>query len=138
DALVAIADDVIDSGTEGTTSAGPKIRHLAALRIDVEALARGAVEGDETCEIGGLGPVPVSVARDLLGESILKLVITKGVAVRNVTHLGRGATAAQRVALLWEQPTCERLGCGRRARLEIDHRDDYAKVRKTEVDKLDR
>jgi BarA-like signal transduction histidine kinase len=39
-------------------------------------------------------------ARDLLGESIVKLVITNGVDVANVTHLGRGPTAAQRIALL--------------------------------------
>jgi hypothetical protein len=44
------------------------------------------------CEITGVGPVPVEVARRLLGESILKLVITNGVDVANVTHLGRGPT----------------------------------------------
>ncbi|HMC72204.1 MAG TPA: hypothetical protein VKJ07_23805, partial [Mycobacteriales bacterium] len=49
-------------------------------------------------EITGLGPIPVSTARELLGDSILKLVITKGVDVLHVTHLGRGPNAAQRVA----------------------------------------
>jgi hypothetical protein len=39
-------------------------------------------------------------ARDLLGESIVKLVITNGVDGADVTHLGRGPTAAQRIALL--------------------------------------
>ncbi|HET6729590.1 MAG TPA: DUF222 domain-containing protein, partial [Jiangellaceae bacterium] len=47
----------------------PNPRYLALLRVDVEALRRGAVAGGELCEITGVGPVPVSVARDLLGES---------------------------------------------------------------------
>lgn len=130
DALVALAD-------RDDTTAAPKPRHLAILRVDLEALVRGSIEGDETCEIGGLGPIPVSVARDLLGDSILKLVITRGVDVRNVTHLGRGATIAQRIALLWERPICAREGCGRRARLEIDHREDWSQIHKTEVVNLE-
>ena len=48
----------------------------------------------------GLGPISVATAREMLGESVLKLVLTDGVAVRNVTHLGRGPTVAQKVALL--------------------------------------
>ena len=75
-------------------------KYLALIRLDYEALVRGAVEGEETCEIAGLGPIPVRIARDLLGDAILKLVITKGVDVANVTHLGRSPTVAQRVALL--------------------------------------
>ena len=42
------------------------------------------------------------IARELLGDAILKLVITKGVDVANVTHLGRSATMAQQVALSWQ------------------------------------
>ena len=49
----------------------------------------------------GVGPVPVSVAEGLLGRSVLQLVITRGVDVLNVTHLGRGPTAAQKIALAW-------------------------------------
>ena len=46
------------------SSGGPSIRqadpqHLALLRLDLEALWRGHVEGDELCEITGLGPIPV-------------------------------------------------------------------------------
>ncbi len=53
-------------------------RYLALLRVDAEALRRGRVQGAELCEIAGVGPVPVSVARDLLGDAVLKLVITPG------------------------------------------------------------
>jgi hypothetical protein len=111
-------------------------RYLALLRIDVEALRRGRIKGEEICEITGVGPVPVSVARDLLGEAIVKLVITNGVDVLNVTHLGRGPTAAQRAALMWMNPTCSVQGCNRR-RIEWDHREDWAKTRHTRMDELD-
>ncbi len=106
------------------------------MRLDVEAMMRGAVEGEQTCEIAGVGPVPVRIARDLLGESILKLVITKGVDVVNVTHLGRGPTAAQRVALLWSKPKCANEACSSTF-VQIDHREPWAKTKHTVLDELD-
>jgi len=72
-------------------------RFTAIVRADAQALVRGHVDGEEVCEIAGAGPVPVRVARELLGEAIVKLVITKAVDVVNVTHLGRSPTAAQRI-----------------------------------------
>jgi hypothetical protein len=87
----------------------------------LSALVNGRTQNGEVCEIAGVGPVPVATARALLGDAVLKLVLTQGVDVRNVTSLGRGPTAAQKVALLWEQPTCAVEHCGRRARLEADH-----------------
>ncbi len=41
---------------------------LALLRVDLDALVRGHVEGDALCDIAGVGPVPARVARGLLGE----------------------------------------------------------------------
>lgn len=111
-------------------------RYLALLRIDVEALRRGGVAGGELCEIAGVGPVPVSVAQQLLGEAVLKLVITRGVDVAHVTHLGRGPTAAQRVALAWTSPGCTVEGCPR-TRIEYDHREDWKDTRHTRLDELD-
>jgi hypothetical protein len=83
-----------------------------------------------------VGPVPVSVAKGLLGEAIVKLVITTGVGVANVTHLGRGPTAAQKAALLWMNPTCAVQGC-HRARVEWDHREPWAQTKHTRLDELD-
>jgi hypothetical protein len=111
-------------------------RYLALLRVDAAALQRGRVDGGELCEIAGIGPVPVSVARDLLGEAIVKLVITNGVDVANVTHLGRGPTTAQKIALMWTNPTCNAEGCHRR-RIEYDHRKPWAQTRHTRLDELD-
>jgi Domain of unknown function (DUF222) len=114
--------------------------HLALLRIDLKALVRGHTDGDELCEIAGVGPVPVDAARRLLGESVLKLVITNGVAVANVAHLGRGPSAAQRIALLWSSPACAVLGCPRlnHQGIEHDHRTPWTAVHETTLANIDR
>jgi hypothetical protein len=111
-------------------------RYLGLLRVDVAALRRGGVQGGELCEVAGVGPIPVSGAKELLGEAIVKLIITDGVDVLNVTHLGRGPTAAQRAALLWMNPTCSVDGC-HRTRVEWDHREPWAQTRHTRLDELD-
>ena len=111
--------------------------YLEIIRIDHTALRRGSVVGDEVCEIVGLGPIPVSVARELLGDAILKLVITKGVDVANVTHLGRSATVAQQVALWWKSAACTVLGCTRTRQLQNDHRYEWANTKRTRLDELD-
>jgi hypothetical protein len=85
-------------------------RYRALLRVDVTALNRGRVQGEELCEIAGVGPVPVSVVEGLLGRAVLHLVITRGTDVVNVTHLGRGPTAAQKVSLAWQTPYLLRRG----------------------------
>jgi hypothetical protein len=124
-----------DTGKKGRL-ADPQ--HLALLRLDVEALWRGYVEGDELCEVAGLGPVPVRVARALLGDAVLKLVLTKGVDVLNVTSLTRGPTQAMRYARLWTSPFCTVEGCTR-TRVEHDHRwgAEYKDTRHTRLDELD-
>ncbi len=139
DALVELARratgaSATPDATGSTKRANP--RFLALLRVDVEALVRGLVQGDEMCEISGVGSVPIRVARDLLGDSIVKLVITKGTDVLNVTSLGRGPTAAMRVALAWTSPTCTVEGCSR-THVETDHRVDWAETRHTRLDELD-
>jgi hypothetical protein len=110
--------------------------YLGLLRIDVAALQRGAVEGEELCEISGVGPVPVRRMRELVGDAALKLVLTKGVDVVSVTHLGRSPNIAQRIALAWTMPCCSVLGCAR-TWIEYDHRKDWAKCHVTRIDQLD-
>ncbi len=132
DALVALSD----RGAGGTEAAKPAPRYTTILRADLAAMRRGKVDDGEVCEIAGAGPIPVSSARELLGESVLKLVITKGVDVLNVTHLGRGPNAAQRIALLWSSDGCSVEGCAR-TRVEIDHRVPYAETGHTRLEELD-
>lgn len=116
----------------------PPPQHLALLRLDVEALWRGYTEGDELCEVTGLGPIPVEVARRLLGDAVLRLVLTKGEAVAHVTSLTRGPNQAMRYALLWTSPFCTVEGCTRTV-LEADHRfgAEYRHTRHTRLDELD-
>jgi hypothetical protein len=83
DAFIALAERTTAPDADKTKKPAP--RFIGFIRADIEALQRGSVEGDEVCEIAGLGPIPVTIARELLGDAILKLVITKGVDVANVS-----------------------------------------------------
>ena len=130
------------AGGDGERGDGPSRysrtdpKHLALIHIDLTALVRGHVAGDERCEIPGLGPISIQQARNLLGDSILKLVITKGDDVARIVHLGRGPNAAQTIALLWSNPMCIAQGCNQPAQ-EYDHRNPYATVKQTELFNLD-
>jgi hypothetical protein len=133
DALVRLAQ----RPAAATGRANPK--YVGLVRVDVEALTRGEVTGEERCEITGLGPVPVRVARRLLGDAVLHLVLTRGRDVATVAHLGRGPSAAQKLALLWTQPTCSRAGCDQPwTYAEVDHRTPWAATHHTVLDDLDR
>ncbi|HTL84519.1 MAG TPA: hypothetical protein VL856_05010, partial [Acidimicrobiia bacterium] len=135
DALLEMARRAGEPASGTTTACSP--RSMGLIRADLEALQRGGVEGDEVCEIVGLGPIPVTTARKLLGDAVLKLVLTKGVDVMNVTHLGRSPTVAQQVALWWRSPECTAEGCTRTRRLENDHRIDWVETHHTRLDELD-
>lgn len=113
--------------------------HLALLRADIAALRRGRAEGDELCEIAGVGPVSVTKARELLGDAVLKIVLTDGVDVQNVTSLTRRPSQAVQFAMLWASPTCVAEGCSR-THTEWDHRTghEWATTRHTRLDELDR
>jgi polyhydroxyalkanoate synthesis regulator phasin len=113
-----------------------RMKYQGIIRLDLAALVRGWVEGDELCEITGLGPIPINQARALLGESVLHLVLTNGSDVQNVTYLGRGPNAAQNIALLWSQPACQNIRCPH-LRTEHDHRDDWARTHITRLDSTD-
>lgn len=136
DALIDLARRATTDTPDSRPPARKRPGHLTLVRVDLAALVRGAVADGELCEITGLGPIPVSVARQILGDSILKLVITKGVDVANLTHLGRGPTAAQRLALLWSSPTCAVEGCNA-VRYQRDHRIPWTETKHTRLDELD-
>jgi len=120
------------SGAGGRQAVRPEKKVVAF--IDAEALNRGWVEGDETCEIAGVGPVSVSAVRRLLSDAFLSVVFRKGTDVVNVTHLGRQVTAAQRTALEARGCWCER--CGSRHLLDIDHNEGWTLTHDTRVEDL--
>jgi hypothetical protein len=113
---------------------------MIVVRLDWDALLRGwPIEG-EVCEIVGLGPVPVSVVRAMMasGDAFLAAVVTRGVDVAKVIHLGRRPTAYQGTALDWLSPTCTTEGCDATVRLETDHREDWARTKVTLLRWLER
>jgi hypothetical protein len=142
DALIELAnraDQPTDTEpADHTTTKKSKAPQLLGLvRADHAALVRGHVEGDEVCEIAGLGPIPVRIARDLLGDAVVKLVLTKGVDVANITHLGRGPTVAQKIALWWRTPQCTESDCTRVQRIQFDHREEWRTTHHTRLDEGD-
>ena len=137
DALVAMARAAM-SGGPGRKQAKGGSDAKVIVRVDHTALVRGHAEPGELCEISGVGPVPVSAVDRLLNEgAFLAAVITKGVDVLNVAHLGRQFTAHQRTALEFRDPECTVLGCCRTVGLERDHRTGWADTHVTRVDDAD-
>ncbi|MGO9030032.1 MAG: DUF222 domain-containing protein [Acidimicrobiales bacterium] len=136
DALVGLAcasrgtpadGDAGDRG-EGSGADGDRVRcgptgptAVVHVRVDHEALVRGHLEPGELCEIPGIGPIPVEVARRLAVDSILSVLVTEGVDVTAVSKARRTIPAVLRTALIERDPTCVVPGCEARDRLEIDH-----------------
>jgi hypothetical protein len=107
-------------------NSGERPTAQVALRVDAGALRRGSVEGEEVCEIPGIGPVPVAAARDLMGDALFHVVLTDGADVRAVTSHSRTVPASLRSALLERDRTCAVPGCTASRHLEIDHMVDFA------------
>jgi hypothetical protein len=124
-------------GSDSSGNGGPDAHVL--VRVDAAALRRGAVDGDEVCEIRGVGPVPVATARDLLGDCLLSILVTDGIDVRTVTSRRRTIPAGLRTALVERDPICVVPGCTVARGLEIDHwRVDFADGGPTELANLAR
>lgn len=142
DGLLAMAQAAHDGGEGGEGEGGAgggggsKAKGSATVIaiVDLAALRRGAVGVDETCEIVGVGPVPVSALDDLLGDAFFAAAIVDGVDIRRVVHLGRSATALQRTALWVRDRAC--VHCGGLHNLEIDHVDQWSGTQRTQLDQL--
>ncbi len=125
-----------DAGDAPPEPTGPRAQ--VTLRVDLGALRRGAVGPGEVCEIPGVGPVPVGTARALMGDALTRLVITDGVDVTTVCHLGRAIPAHLRTALLERDRRCVVPGCDVEDGLEIDHVRPFAEGGPTSLDNLAR
>jgi hypothetical protein len=119
-------------------AAAASVKHTVISRIDLGPLLTGEVHEGERCDVAGV-PVAPSVIRDLLdsGSALLRAVVTKGEAISGVVHYGRAPTAKQQTALEWLYPTCAVEGCSQTARLQRDHREDWARTKVTVLDLLD-
>ena len=140
DALVSMAKASV-SGSGSTTSSdstgGPKT--LVRTRVDLSALKRGHRNAGETCEIPGIGSVPVKAVREILGDSILELVLTNGTDVTTVCTDSRYIRKALRIALEERDQTCCVPDCNMSDPLEVDHwNTDFAKGGETSLHNLAR
>lgn len=122
------------SGDTATRSAARNTKVIVV--ADLAALRRGHAEAGETCEIRGVGPVPVDTARRLLGDAALAIVIKDGVDVKNVTHIGRNLTAHQQTVVEWWGLRCEVKGCDCTDFVDVHHVIEYVYSRHTRIDEL--
>jgi Domain of unknown function (DUF222) len=134
DALVALAEGASTGKDSG--SRGP--RAMVHVRVDHSAFIRGYTEEGETCDIPGVGPIPVATARALSSDAILAAVITKGSDVVAVAHMGRTIPARLRTALEARDPECAVPGCHVRHNLQIDHIKPFAEGGPTRLSNLGR
>ncbi|HEX6380218.1 MAG TPA: DUF222 domain-containing protein [Acidimicrobiia bacterium] len=104
--------------------------------VDYEALMRGHTVGGERCEIPGIGPIPVTLARQMSVDCILKLLLTKGVDVVAVAHGGYTIPAHLRTALDVRDPKCIVPGCDYYRRLQKDHRNAFGRTQVTKLEDL--
>ena len=127
DALVSLAD---------ASTPGP--RAVVHVHVDNAAWQRGRTISGESCRIPGVGPIPVSAARRLAADGIVKAVLDEGADVHAVAHFGRTIPARVRTALESRDQTCVVPGCDERHDLEIDHLIPFAEGGPTALENLAR
>jgi hypothetical protein len=127
----------VNGSADSESKAPSKARNTKIIvNVDLEALRRGYTEGDEMCEIRGVGPVPVDAARRLLGDSALAIVIKDGVDVMSVTHVGRQLNAWQQTVVEWWGLRCEVKGCDCTEFVDVHHLFEYVRSGHTRLDEL--
>jgi hypothetical protein len=111
DALVAVI-----------TGNAPKKPLDGRLHADRAALDRGFVEPGEQCELEGIGPIPVTMARAMLDDARITLVgHDDSGAITHISSLKRTIPARLRRWVEEAYPCCGVEGCTDTWRLEIDH-----------------
>jgi hypothetical protein len=117
-----LADALVALVTSPGMDAPHRPKALVHLRVDLKALRRGNTGPGEVCEIAGVGPVSVATARELVGDSIAKVLVTSATDVHAICNLGRSVPTRLYNALLERDRCCVVPGCSATHNLEIDHR----------------
>jgi hypothetical protein len=129
------ADALIDLTRPGSDGpAGPET--MIHVVVDYEALMRGHTVAGEQCEIPGIGPIPVTLARQMSEDAIMKVLLTKGVDVTAVAHGGRMIPAHLRTAVEARDRKCIVPRCNNRRDTQIDHRNSFGRTRVTKLEDL--
>jgi hypothetical protein len=124
DALVALA------------TGGPCKPVEVRVTVDSAALARGHTKSGERCEITGVGPVPVGMARSLLDDAAVAVITRDGDDITAVSSPKRTIPTKLRRALEARYPTCAVSTCANDQFLEIDHVVPLEDHGRTEIDNL--
>jgi hypothetical protein len=109
--------DLAEHGADAKNPAKP----TGTIMVGLGSLLDGTVRPGETCEIPGVGPVPVAHARDVLSHGLLQLVITDGVDVQTVVSPTRHVPQALKIAIAVRDRTCKIRGCDRTIGLHRHH-----------------
>src|SRR5437870_1408205 len=131
DALEALVCSSVGAG-EGRKPPRTVINVL----VDYDALVRGHTLVGETCEIAGIGSLPVSIVRSWQRDAYLSLIVTHGVDIKAVTRATRYVDVDQRRALAVRDRSCVVEPCDADSRLLRDHRVPFARGGPTEIDNL--
>ena len=109
DALVALATE------------GPCKPVEVKLNVDSAPLANGHTNPGERCEIVGMGPIPVTVARKLVEDARVSLIVKDGDDVVAASRATRTIPAKLRRSAEARYPTCGVKSCANDRFLQIDH-----------------
>jgi Domain of unknown function (DUF222)/HNH endonuclease len=121
-----------------TGEGGPKASQTTTVFMHVAgaALVRGKLEGQETCEIAGLGPVPLAAVHQVLPSAYVKILVEEGVDVTTVAHAGRAISAHLLSALESRDRICVVEGCDVAHGLEAHHIIPFAQGGKGSLENL--
>jgi hypothetical protein len=108
------------------------------VRVDHAALVRGETAAGETCEVVGVGPVPVHDVERFMGDPFLQVLLTKGTEVVAASTTTRVIRRSLRQAIIERDRVCVVPGCGIAKGLEIDHLVPFAQGGPTSIDNLQR
>jgi hypothetical protein len=100
---------------------GPSKAPEVKMTVDEVAVRRGYVEPGERCEIDGYGPVPVAIARVLLQDASVSLLVRDGSDIIATTRAKRTIPRGLRRRLEHRYPVCGNHDCKGDGPFEIDH-----------------
>lgn len=130
------ADALVELVTEGRGaergSSSPK--RMVVVHVAYEAIVRGALADGEVCEIRGVGPVPLEVARRMAADSVLRVLVTKGGQPMAVTPGKRTVPRALRILLEARDKTCAVVDCDVTRGLQVEHRKDFVLLGPTDLE----
>ena len=128
DAMIELADQRAGVAKTRTKAVA---RPTGTVLVSLPALLSGRTRPGETCEIPGVGPVPVAHAREVLSHGLLQLVITDGVDIQTVVSPTRHVPTPLKIAIAVRDRTCKVRGCDRTLGLHRHHTEHYADTHRT-------